>query len=280
MTTRYMQTLLAGARPDADAWAEHLEHFHRSFPDVTSRAMTAFRTRDGETSYRLLAREIASQKPASVFDIGYGGGELLSEISHALPGVALFGADRSIDETRRAKKRVRSGTLVTADIADWKFERGYDAICAHLVLSLLPDVGGLFTRLREALTPGGRFYAMVEAEPPSADFAALVGAAVGAVRADVPDFVPRIPQREEISRNYGVLLEAQGFTTSRRRISLAAGMSISDAVAIVERIYFFGLLDDGLRDAVRSAVAEAARARSRAGRVRVEIELDLFSAVA
>ena len=265
--------------PDADAWAEHVELFHRTYPDVTSRAMTSLRTRDGETSYQVLAREIAMRQPASVFDIGYGGGELLREIEQAIPGVALFGADRCAEETKRANERIRRAGLVTADITQWDFERRYDAISAHLVLSLLPDIDGLFARLRDALAPGGRFYAMVEAAP-SADFAALVGAAIGAVRAGAPAFVPRIPQREDSPRDYAVLLSAEGFQISQRRVSVGADVSIDDAAAIVERVYYIGLLDDNRLEAVRSSVAEAARLRARDGRVQVGMELDLFSAVA
>lgn len=103
-------------------------------------------------------------RETSVLDLGCGdarfGVELLARGAHSYLGVE--GSERMFAEAQKNLTDVRA-QLVRDDIQNWTFPTaGFDRVISRLVLHYIGDVSGIFTRVFNALTPGGLFVFSVE----------------------------------------------------------------------------------------------------------------------
>ncbi len=131
--TRYLERVIAGEMPAVQEWNDHLVAFHRTFPDVTGEALGAFRTDDGATSYELAARRLRAIAPNArrILDVGCGDGRLLELLDRTYHGENLG-------------------------------RKNYDAIVAHLSLTIMSRLGDALARVAAALGSGGVFLAITE----------------------------------------------------------------------------------------------------------------------
>jgi SAM-dependent methyltransferase len=259
--TRYLTRAIAGEVPTADEWDDHLIAFHRIYDDVTSSAISLFRTSGGETSYEFLARRVRELAPEArdILDVGCGDGTLLARIAHEYGnGVALYGVDLSPDEIDRARSRLPAASLRTLDAAKADLgQKSYDAIVSHLTFLIMSRPADVLTRVRDALRPRGILAFVTEDLSAQGSVLQFAGSVLASLRTRLPTFAPAIPRREPIERDevLGALLDDVGLgDRTVERIELRASFSREQVWAFVERTYALGLLELSLRRELREHV--------------------------
>jgi trans-aconitate 2-methyltransferase len=110
-----------------------------------------------EAMGREVLERLDLQGDERVLDAGCGTGRVTAALLERVPDgqvVAVDGSPAMIDEVRR-----RFGARVDARVADLtelRLERPVDAVLSTATLHWIADHDRVFTRLREALVPGGR----------------------------------------------------------------------------------------------------------------------------
>jgi len=108
-----------------------------------------------------LAKQHAGQA-TSILDVGCGQGELLRELSEAIPGARVHGADLSEQSIIDSRRRNPSFDLFELNVTHERFAEQYAArvsafdflVCSE-VLEHIPDHALAARRLLELLRPGG-----------------------------------------------------------------------------------------------------------------------------
>jgi trans-aconitate 2-methyltransferase len=136
-----------------------------------------------EAMGREVLERLDLQGDERVLDAGCGTGRVTAALLERVPEgevVAVDGSPAMIDEVRR-----RFGTQVDARVADLtelRLDRPVDAILSTATLHWIPDHDRVFTRLRDALVPGGRLVVQCGGE-----------GNVAAVREAIAEVSPREP---------------------------------------------------------------------------------------
>ena len=113
---------------------------------------------------RVVVQLAAKAAPGAraILDVGCGQGELLQELSAALPTASVSGADLSEQSIADSHKRNPDYDLFVMDLTDPDFDRkhaerlgGYDLVVCSEVVEHIEDDGLAVRRLRSLLTPGG-----------------------------------------------------------------------------------------------------------------------------
>ncbi len=109
---------------------------------------------------RLAAR--AARGARAILDVGCGQGELLAELSRALPRASVSGADLSEQSIADSRKKNPDYDLFVMDLTDADFEQKhaqrlghYDLVVCSEVIEHIEDDGLAVWRLRSLLSPGG-----------------------------------------------------------------------------------------------------------------------------
>ncbi len=102
----------------------------------------------------LLAR-VPLADPRRVIDVGCGPGNSTELLTWRYPAAEVMGLDSSPDMLAAARGRLPDLRFEQADLASWSPHVRYDLIFANAVLQWVPDHARLFSRLIEALPPGG-----------------------------------------------------------------------------------------------------------------------------
>ncbi len=102
----------------------------------------------------LLAR-ISADKPAVVYDLGCGPGNVTALLRERWPEADLTGADSSPEMLAKAAKVLPDVRFEQIDVADWRPAAAADVIYSNAALHWLDDHAGLFPRLLGMLSPGG-----------------------------------------------------------------------------------------------------------------------------
>ena len=103
----------------------------------------------------LLARLPRDLSPREIWDLGCGAGQHAIQLQRLHPDAAVHGLDSSeamLDQARAAGPEIdwRQG-----DLAGWRPDIPVDLIFANASLQWVPDHAALFSRLAQALAPGG-----------------------------------------------------------------------------------------------------------------------------
>jgi SAM-dependent methyltransferase len=108
-----------------------------------------------------LARQYAG-RAASILDVGCGQGELLRQISEAIPGAKVYGADVSEQSLVDSRRRNPTFDLFALDLTHERFAEqyptrlsGFDFVVCSEVLEHIPDDGLAARHLHDLLRPSG-----------------------------------------------------------------------------------------------------------------------------
>lgn len=159
-------TTTPGAATDAARAAEDfLRAFHDRMPGRQSKGTEAAPTRDGRTSYEVLAERVAGAR--RVLDLGCADGALL-ELLAGRGAEVPAGVDLSEGELALARRRpalagadLRQGRAQELPFADGSF----DAVVSHMALMLMSDADRVVAEAARVLAPGGTFAVAVGGGP-------------------------------------------------------------------------------------------------------------------
>jgi SAM-dependent methyltransferase len=244
---------------DADAykkttaaqWEDAAEAWHRWDP-VFDRWL-------GEATELML--DLAAVGPGShVIDIAAGSGGQTIAAARRAEGGAVLATDIAANILAEATAAVRAAGLsnVATRVVDGEVldvaPGSFDAAICRLGVMYLPDKQGALTEARRALRPGGRYAAIVFAEPDRNGFFSLP---ISIIRrnAGLPAPAPGLPGPFS-AVSLGELLESAGFTdVDERRLDAPLRLSSAAECAQLERESFGALhqmlagLDEGARQA-------------------------------
>jgi trans-aconitate 2-methyltransferase len=102
----------------------------------------------------LLSR-IRLDRPAVVYDLGCGAGNVTRLMHERWPGAALTGVDRSAAMLAVAGRTAPGVSWLQADLDSWRASRPADLIFSNAALHWLDDHPTLFPALARQLAPGG-----------------------------------------------------------------------------------------------------------------------------
>jgi SAM-dependent methyltransferase len=194
----YKQTTRVQWDDAADAWNRWGPFLERWLGDATEQML-----------------DLAHVTPASrVLDIAAGAGG--QTIAAARRAGAVLATDISARILELAAEQARGAGLgnVAVRAMDGEGldveEAAFDAAISRLGLMYMPDKAGALAEARRALRPGGRYAAVVFAEPERNEFFSIP---IGIIRrrAQLPPPVPGLPGPFSCA-NLGEQLEAAGFT--------------------------------------------------------------------
>jgi len=138
--------------------AAFYDEMWRSYAHLDAVSPAAFHRR--RVVVRLAAK--AARGARAILDVGCGQGELLSELSRALPSASVSGADLSEQSIADSRKKNPDYDLFVMDLTDAGFEQkhaerlgNYDLVVCSEVIEHIEDDGLAVRRLRSLLAPGG-----------------------------------------------------------------------------------------------------------------------------
>jgi SAM-dependent methyltransferase len=242
-------------------WQEAAEAWHRWDP-VFDRWL-------GEATELML--DLAGvARDSRVLDIAAGsGGQTIAAARRAADGSVLAtDISSNILEEATAAARAAGVTNVATRVLDGESlgvePRSFDAAICRLGVMYLPDKHGALTDARRALRPGGRYAAVVFAEPDRNGFFSLPISIIR-TNAGLPAPAPGLPGPFS-AVDLGGLLEAAGFVdVETRRVASPLELESAAECARLERESFGALhqmlasLDEEARAATWAEIEEALR---------------------
>ena len=102
-----------------------------------------------------LLASVPVARPATVYDLGCGAGNVTRLLAERWPGADLTGVDDSAAMLAKAATEVAGVRWLERSVADWRAERPADVIYSNAALHWLPDHDRLFPALLGQLAPGG-----------------------------------------------------------------------------------------------------------------------------
>ncbi len=102
----------------------------------------------------LLAR-VDLDKPAEIYDLGAGAGNVTRVIKERWPNARITGVDESAEMLDKARAAAPTITWERADLSTWSPPRPADLIYSNAALHWLDGHDALFPALFDALAPGG-----------------------------------------------------------------------------------------------------------------------------
>ena len=258
-------------------WNEHLVEFHRALADATSQPLLQLRTSDGRTSYEALTDEVFIQAPGaqSILDLGCGDGVLLQHLQVRYPTATLVGVDLSDAEVERAARRLPNAKFYCAPIHEFDSGERFDAIVAHLVLGIVPQLPQALAHVHTLLKPNGKLIFAIEDNLNDAAPARFLKECILTVRETYPEFTALIPERlsNDDDDVLFAVLAAAGFRKTRisRRYCVEAMVEAQAAWEFLYRAYPIGLLAHDILTPVRNRfIAHAQSIANNDGCVRVD----------
>ncbi|MFF3560457.1 class I SAM-dependent methyltransferase [Streptomyces sp. NPDC002574] len=160
-----MTTTSGATTPAARAAEDFLRTFHDRSPGLQSAGVEEALTRDGRTTYEVLAEHVPGAR--RVLDLGCADGALLELLAGRGAGV-LAGIDLSEGELALARRRpalagadLRRGRAQELPFADGSF----DAVVSHMALMLMSDPDQVCAEAARVLVPGGALAVAVGGGP-------------------------------------------------------------------------------------------------------------------
>lgn len=93
--------------------------------------------------------------PRRIVDLGCGSGGVTLLLAQRWPGARILALDSSAEMLTKARTRSTAIEWQHADLAAWRPSERFDLLFSNAALHWLSDHAGLFSRLGEALAPGG-----------------------------------------------------------------------------------------------------------------------------
>lgn len=180
MPSEFGAKILSGAETSPEEWQQHLREVHARLPGVTASAFAGHATRQGQTSYQLLADVAVGAarrlgRAVDVLDLACGDGYLievcldrLGRDLNTVTGVDMSEAELDAARRRLAGQaaRVELGFAHALPLPD----AAVDVVVCHLAFMLMVPIEPVVRELARVLRPGGVFGAVVgsSSAPPGA----------------------------------------------------------------------------------------------------------------
>lgn len=166
--SKFTEKLFSGSTTEDADWVEHLSAAHRASPSMTPQVFGKYRTRDGLSSYQVLASSVrSSEGPLQILDLGCGDGHL---IRHLLPRLnsqsQVVGVDMVATEIDRAKSecsdpRVRFICEMAQELS--LPSESCDYVLCHMTLMLMLPTEPVVAQIRRVLKHAGIMSAIISA---------------------------------------------------------------------------------------------------------------------
>ncbi|MGD0969527.1 MAG: class I SAM-dependent methyltransferase [Candidatus Aquilonibacter sp.] len=272
--TRYLDRVMAGERPTATEWDDHLVAFHRVYTGLTPDLMSHMRQPDGRSSYEVLAHRIKTLAPNAhdILDVGCGDGTLLRELARMYgPNIALTGIDLSDDEIAGARALSPGAQFVRGGASTVNLgQKSYDVAVSHLAFMAMSEIRTVLAHVHDGLRGAGMLIFVCEDPLAGGAIFELIGDAIAFVRGRLGSFSPNVPGRESIDQDEVLceMLRGAGFATAWVEHFCLHGKLTEDQLwAFIEQSYPLGLLDSAVRGALRDAMRSRLRAIVRSGAI-------------
>ncbi len=258
--SEFIKRVLSGERPDAAQVREYYIDFHATRPSATSSAMEMLRTKDGRTSYELLADRARSCDPSTVLDVGCGDGALLGVVAKRIGGATLTGIDLAETDLDTARRAFPEMTFVRADADALPFAAAsFDLTLSHMVLMLLPDVVPALREIRRVTRPGHKLLATVSApEHGEQRIATLYRFIHERIRAVYKNYAPINPGDERMWSRGGIqeAFKAAGYEGEPHfdETAVAAELNADEVWQVLLQRYYFGSLPKDVEDSIRGDI--------------------------
>lgn len=102
-----------------------------------------------------LLRRIRAERPATVYDLGCGAGNITALLARRWPEAKVVGVDSSPAMLERARAASPGVEFAAADLAAWSPPAPADVLYSNAALHWLGDHARLFAHLAGQLAPGG-----------------------------------------------------------------------------------------------------------------------------
>jgi ubiquinone/menaquinone biosynthesis C-methylase UbiE len=282
VTAQFFESLANGRLNTADEWQEYLHAFHSEFPHANE-LFTLMHRWSGDTSYGAVAKAIDAAGAQRVLDLGCGDGNLIDELLSALPKAAsIVGIDACAPEIELSRRRYEAEPRVRFEISDARHlpfaDASFDAVAAHQVLNLFPEIHPVLAETARVLRPQGELVVAANRgwrKDQDATWQLLNAAALDVIKRAHPNFVWPLMGDMRIYSEDGVLqiFEESGLwnmhTLSIETFNTRAILTPHQIAAIYNRLYLYATSPH------RQHVLKAVEARATELSSRGILEIDL-----
>lgn len=182
--SRYAEKLFRGDALTPEDWEAYLIEAHRRAPRMTPAAFSALTTKEGASSYQMLATTLSAiQNPKpKILDLACGDGHLVPYILKQKPDAVVTGIDMSQEELSAAQSQAFAGRVQwRCEKADQLLDedRSFDGVLCHLAIMLMVPIDPVLLEIRRVLRLGGVFACVIGGEAQSGTFFENYQAIVG-----------------------------------------------------------------------------------------------------
>lgn len=289
--TSFARKFLAGELPSTDEWMEHLRAAHRAAPSMSPDAFAAHKTRDGRSSYEILAGalDLPDDGSAVVLDLGCGDGHLTGLLLSKLgPAGRVIGTDMCEEGLAAARRACRDRraefSLSNADALP-AGGASVDLVLSHMVLMLVLPVEPAIAEIARVLRPGGHLAAVINHPKGGSGFYAELQRLVSEFT------VGRFPRSQGLRWGdprlhttdglRGLFHPGTGFDggVEVEEFELLLDVTTDGPWEFMRNMYFVGMLPAGDRAALKDELTRFAQARAgEDGRVRFAFPMRMLTA--
>lgn len=165
--SKIAEKLISNQKLNDEDWNDHLLESHKSAPSMTPAAFASYKTKEGLTSYELLARSISGlNKTARVLDLACGDGYLFQFLRQRLgPDGFIIGVDMSDGELAVAQKNYAHNKQVSLFQSTAQSlplpDESVDAIVCHMAFMLMLPLDPVVSEIHRTLKSNSRFSAVI-----------------------------------------------------------------------------------------------------------------------
>jgi len=169
--SKFIEKVRQGIIPTDKDWTEYLVIAHEKAPSMTPHAYADYKTKEGLSSYELLAQtcKLYQNKNITAVDLACGDGYLISFVLPLLNKPSkIIGVDMSNAELAIARNRLKEPNISFINAHAQKIpldDHSVDVILCHMAFMLMLPLEPVVQEISRILKPGGSFSAVIGGVP-------------------------------------------------------------------------------------------------------------------